>query len=273
MADARFQPAVIAPATPGGEHYWVAVHDGQVLLLEDDVPLPLPLLRSFGLTGLDAGERHYLGTLDGRHVFAVGLREVPEVTPGLAFVDLRRLLLYPDPVLFAVAGRARQVLEWARDHRWCSRCGQATIAHARDRTMVCTACGYTQYPRVSPCVIALVTRDDRALLARSPRFPSGMFSTLAGFVEAGESVEEALAREVREEVGIVVGNFRYVGSQSWPFPHSLMLGFTAAHAGGEIMVDGDEIEEARWFARDELPAIPPKGSISRRLIDGWLANS
>ncbi|MFP5383633.1 MAG: NUDIX-like domain-containing protein, partial [Gammaproteobacteria bacterium] len=148
MADARFQPAVIAPATPGGEHYWVAVHDGQVLLLEDDVPLPLPLLRSFGLTGLDAGERHYLGTLDGRHVFAVGLREVPEVTPGLAFVDLRRLLLYPDPVLFAVAGRARQVLEWARDHRWCSRCGQATIAHARDRAMVCTACGYTQYPRV-----------------------------------------------------------------------------------------------------------------------------
>lgn len=97
-----------------------------------------------------------------------------------------------------------------------------------------------------------------------------MFSTLAGFLEAGESVEEALAREVREEVGIEVRDFRYIGSQSWPFPHSLMLGFTAVHAGGELVVDGDEIEEARWFARDALPAIPPRGSISRRLIDGWL---
>lgn len=259
------------PQALSGEHYWLAIHQGRVLLLDEPQGLPLPLLRSFGLTGLDAAARHYLGTLDGRHLFAVELAEPVDVPPGLLLEDLRRLLLHPDPLLFEVAGRARQVLDWARDHRYCSRCGTAAVPHGRDRAMVCTACGHTQYPRLAPCVIVLVTDGERALLARSPHFPPGMYSTLAGFIEAGESVEAALAREVREEVGIEVRDLRYVGSQSWPFPHSLMLGFTAVYAGGPLKVDGEEIEDAQWFTRDDLPAIPPRGSISRTLIDSWLA--
>lgn len=271
VVEFRFDPGVVLPGNLKGEHYWVAIHDGRVLLLADDFPVPFPLLRSFGLTGLDAEDRHYLGQLDGHAVFAVRPAEASlQELPGLAWVDLRRLLVYGNPLLFSLAGRARQVLDWARDHRWCSRCGKQATFHERDRAMVCTACGYTQYPRVSPCVIALVTRGDQALLARSARFPPGMYSTLAGFVEAGESVEEALAREVREEAGISIADMNYVGSQSWPFPHSLMLGFTARHAQGEIVVDGVELEDARWFGRDALPAIPPKGSISRLLIDRWL---
>lgn len=268
----RFHPAVVPPATLTGEHYWVAVVDGRVLLLEDaGGGSPLPLLRSFGLTGLDPLDRHYLGTLDARHVFAVSLPPDTPAPPGLHFADLRHLLVAPDPLLFALAGRARQVLDWAADHRYCSRCGTATAPHPDDRAMVCTACGYTQYPRLAPCVIVLVTRGNEVLLARSPRFPPGMFSTLAGFIEAGENVEDALVREVREEVGVMIAAPRYLGSQSWPFPHSLMLGFHAEWAGGEIAVDGEEIVEAQWFALDALPMIPPRGSISRQLVDAYVA--
>ncbi len=271
QTDQRFRPGVVPPAALSGEHYWVAVDAGRVLLLEDGSRLPLPVLRNFGLTGLDVAHRHYLGTLDDRHVFAVALREPGAAPPGMYFEDLRRLLVAADPFLYGLAARARQVLDWASDHRFCSRCGQPATAHVADRAMVCTACDYTQYPRISPCVIVLVTRGDEVLLARSARFPRGMFSTLAGFIEAGEDVEEALVREVREEVGVEVTGLQYLGSQAWPFPHSLMLGFHAAWADGEIVVDGEEIIEARWFALNALPAIPPVGSIARRLIDGYLA--
>lgn len=268
----RYVPGIQAPDGVTGEHYWLAVHEGRVLLLEDTAAGPLPLMRSFGLTGLDAVSRHYLGTLDGRHVFAVE-PAAGEAPPGMYFQDLRRLLADPDPLLFALAGRASQVLAWARDHRHCCRCGAPTQLHARDRAMVCTSCGHCQYPRVAPCVIVLVTRGEEVLLARSARFPPGMFSTLAGFIEAGESVEEALAREVAEEVGVQVRAPRYLGSQSWPFPHSLMLGFHAEYAGGGIVVDGEEIVEAGWFRIDDLPLVPPRGSISRMLIDSYTATA
>lgn len=267
----RFHGAVRPPETLSGEHYWLAVQDGRILLLESAEALPLPLFRSFGLTGLDAGERHYLGSLDGRHVFAVAVQAAQPAPAGMYFEDLRRLLVARDPLLFGLAARARQVLAWAEDHRFCSRCGAAAAAHAEDRATVCTACGYTQYPRVSPCVIVLVTRGREVLLARSANFPRGMFSTLAGFIEAGESVEEALHREVREEVGVSLRAPRYVASQAWPFPNSLMLGFHAEWDAGEIKVDGEEIVEANWYSIDDLPMIPPQGSISRQLIDSYVA--
>lgn len=268
--DGRYTPAIVPPESLAGEHWWFAVDGNRVLLLESGARFPVPLLRSFGLTGLDAGERHYLGQLDGRHAFAVSV-EGQAPPPGMYFEDLRRLLAAPDPLLFPLAGRARQIIDWARDHRYCSRCGTPTAMHGRDRAMVCSACGHAAYPRVSPCAIVLVTNGDEVLLARSAKFPRGMFSTLAGFIEAGESVEEALAREVMEEVGVRVRAPRYVASQSWPFPHSLMLGFHAEYADGEIAVDGEEIVEAGWFPVDDLPLIPPAGSISRQLIDSYIA--
>ena len=134
----------------------------------------------------------------------------------------------------------------------------------------CPRCGMMHYPRVSPAVIVRVNRGEAVLLARSPGFPKGMRSVLAGFVEPGESIEETVRREVREEVGVEVRNLRYFGSQPWPFPNSLMIGMTADHAGGELAPQPGEIEDAAWYRADDLPGIPPKISIARRLIDDFV---
>jgi NAD+ diphosphatase len=172
----------------------------------------------------------------------------------------------PDPLL-ALAARAFQVVEWDRTHRYCGRCATPTRDKAGERAKECPACGYVAYPRVSPAMMALVTRGREILLARAHRFPPGMFSALAGFVEPGETIEDCLAREVREEVGVEVRDLRYFGSQSWAFPHSLMIAFTAEYAGGDVRCEDAEIAEARWFAADALPVLPPSVSIARRLID------
>jgi NAD+ diphosphatase len=171
---------------------------------------------------------------------------------------------------FRVALTAGHMVEWDRTSRFCGRCGARLGLHGHERAKACPECGLLVFPRISPAVIVAVERDNRILLARSAHFPERLFSVLAGFVEPGESLEETVLREVREEVGILVKDIRYFGSQPWPFPDSLMLGFTARHAKGELCIDNREIVEARWFAPDELPAIPPKVSIARRLIDRFL---
>ena len=163
-----------------------------------------------------------------------------------------------------------QLVEWARTHQFCGRCGVPTEDVTGLRAKRCPAAGSTPSPRLSPAVICLVERAGKAL-ARGPQFAAGMFSCLAGFVEPGESLEEAVAREVLEEVGIEVREIRYFGSQPWPFPNSLMIGFTAEWRSGEIAVDGTEITEASWFSAGDLPELPTPISIARRLIDDWLA--
>ena len=175
------------------------------------------------------------------------------------------MLQFADP-LMPLAGRAAQVLEWDRTHRHCGVCGTPTQLHERDRARTCPACGHVAYPRLSPAMMALVWRGNEVLLARAPGFTSGMYSALAGFVEAGESIEECVHREVAEEVGVTVRHLRYYGSQSWPFPHSLMVAFTAEWVSGEIVPQADEIEEAGWFSIDDLPGIPPRFSIAGHLI-------
>ena len=198
---------------------------------------------------------------------AIVLPEDAPQHPDLAFTGLRALFFrLPDPLL-ALAARALQVVEWHRTHRHCGRCGTPTRDKAGERAKECPACGYVAYPRVSPAMMALVTRGRDILLARAHRFPPGMFSALAGFVEPGETIEDCLAREVREEVGVEVRDLRYFGSQSWAFPHSLMVAFTAEYAGGELRCEDAEIAEARWFPADALPPLPPSVSIARRLID------
>ncbi|ANG62429.1 NUDIX hydrolase [Marinobacterium aestuarii] len=165
--------------------------------------------------------------------------------------------------------RAAQLATWHEQHRFCGRCGAALIHHAQDLAKTCEPCGLSQYPRISPCIIVLVVRGDQCLLARAPHYAAGRFSTLAGFIEAGETAEAAVAREIQEEVSIEVQNVRYFKSQSWPFPHALMLGFFADYKAGELMPDGVEILEAHWFSRDNLPDLPPSFSISRQLIESY----
>ena len=220
--------------------------------------------------------------LDAQSVFPVGLHRkeycatawVPRDTEppsGFVFKGLRSLFGRLDDETLAIAGRAFQIADWARNHRFCGACGKPMTKTEGERAMKC-ACGHVAYPRIAPAMMALVKKGPAILLARNIAVPSGgRMSALAGFLEPGESVEEAVHREVHEEVGLFVKDLRYFGSQSWPFPGSLMVAFTAEYAGGEIRVDPAEIAEARWFGPgDTLPELPPPQSISRALIQANL---
>ncbi len=216
---------------------------------------------------------HYLGVLDGQHCFAVFYNHDKDfnVPDGYEWVSLRSQLGKVAPELFNLAGRALQITKWYRDHQYCGVCGNPTTESTSDRACICTECDARFYPRISPCVIGLVKRGDQCLLGRGARHPEGMFSTLAGFIEPGESAEEAFAREVKEEVGVNIENIQYFSSQPWPFPGQLMIAYTADYAGGEIVVDGVEILEANWFDIDTLPYTPPETTISGKLIAHFVA--
>jgi NAD+ diphosphatase len=217
--------------------------------------------------------RQLLGLLDGAACWAVDLDG--DGAPDVVIEGMSPLMgLYGrvDDLRWTLAGRAVQLVEWDRTTRFCGRCATPTEPAPGERARRCPACGLLAFPRLAPAIITLIERDDgRALLARGRAFPVPMYSCVAGFVEPGETLEEAVHREVREEVGIEVADVRYWGSQPWPFPHSLMLGFTARWAGGDIVCDPVEIAEAGWYGRDELPPIPPGMSIARRIIDDWVA--
>lgn len=216
----------------------------------------------------------FVGTVGGRQCWAIDAEGEHRGSDDLLFVDLMRLFADVDEAVWAAAGRAVQLVAWARNHRFCGHCGTPTEDSDHERARRCPSCGLLAFPRLAPAVIVLVERGDgQALLARNARWPTDMYSCLAGFVEPGESVEDALRREVFEEVGVRVGEVRYFSSQPWPFPHSLMLGFHADYADGEIACDGEEIADASWFASDRLPSVPGPVSIARELIDDWVARS
>lgn len=179
----------------------------------------------------------------------------------------REWLAEISPALSELLATALQVTRWARDHRFCGRCGHATRRLLHEFAMQCDNCGLRGYPRISPCIITLVTFGREMLLARSPRFPPRRYSTLAGFIEPGEAVEAAVKREVMEEVGVDVGRVSFFKSQSWPFPHSLRMGFFAEATSRRIRIDGVEIADAAWFTPERLPELPPSYSISRQLIE------
>ena len=213
---------------------------------------------------------HYLGALRGFSCYGVEAAEKTPAPQGMAFVGLRSLYGLLDEDTFKVALAAMHLIEWDRTSRFCGRCGAPTEPHPEERAKQCTACGALVYPRISPAVIVLVERGDRLLLARASRFTEVMYSVLAGFVEPGESLEETVSREIEEETGIRVKDVRYFGSQPWPFPDSLMIGFTARYASGEIRIDNKELVDAGWYSVDNLPPIPGKISIARKLIDSFI---
>ncbi len=249
---------------------WFAFR-GDQMLVHRGTPVGVPRAVASEDLGLEVLFRQEIGALDGRRCCAVELRPDTEAPEGMVFRDLRSLWAGVDEEFFAMAGRAKQVVEWHSTHRFCGRCGAETVPGPTELAKECPRCGMLFYPRLSPAVIVLVRRGKSLLLARSPGFPPGMYSALAGFVEPGESIEETISREVREEVGVEVENVRYFGSQQWPFPHSLMIGFTADYARGELRVEPAEIEDAGWFGIDDLPAVPPKVAIARAMIDDFLA--
>jgi NAD+ diphosphatase len=253
-----------------GPAWWFAFRDERLLVLDHAEGVTLPFTADLAEFGLAPLRTLYLGRLAGKDCFAAALAVDALIPDRYAFRGIRALFgALPDDLL-AVASRATQLLTWERTHRFCGQCGTPTEHLPGERAMQCPNCGFTAYPRVSPAVIVQVTRGEEILLARGLNFADGMYSTPAGFVEPGETLEETVAREIHEELGISVRNIRYFGSQPWPFPHQLMVGFTAEWDAGEIRIDPAELADARWFTRDAMPNIPTPISISRRLIDDYL---
>ena len=263
----RFAPDTQLPPGAAAPRYF-AVH-GDAVLVErraDGASFP-----QRPLTGVE----HVLGLLGDVPCVAIDTDDAP-VPAGLEAVELRELFTLVSERDWSVASRAVQVVAWDRNHRFCGRCGTPTEPVTGERARRCPNCGLSAYPRLTPAIIVLVTRGGReqqALLAWGRRARTRRYSTLAGFVEVGEGLEEAVRREVREEVGVELDSVSYFGSQPWPVPGQLMVGFRARYAGGEIVIQESEIVEARWFSPAEVEASPTSRgpfSIAGWLIDGWL---
>jgi len=262
-----FLPSV-EPSLPEGPRLYFVVH-GRKLWVNDS--FELPWVESLAILGLTPVAEEYLGRL-GDRACVVGLLDDASAPPTEGqLADLRSLLGRMSPDLLSIAGRAVQIAEWERTHRYCGACGGLTERVPHERAKRCPRCDQLAFPRLSPAIIVAVERGDEILLARGPHFPPGIHSCLAGFVDPGESAEEAVHREVWEEVGLRVRNVRYFDSQPWPFPHSLMLGFVAEHASGDIRIDGREIVSAAFYRHDAMPPMfPGRFSISQWLVEDFL---
>ncbi|GGY71461.1 NADH pyrophosphatase [Cellvibrio zantedeschiae] len=246
-------------------HYVVA---DEKFLCSDSGSIALLSQFEIARLNLEPLVKHDLKSSLGENVFVIDINLVD--LPGFQWLSLRNLLEYLSEDEFQTAGRALQVLRWHYDHQFCGRCGKSTEQHSQDFAKTCVTCKIDFYPRLSPCIITLVTRGDECLLAWHVRSKEEKYSCLAGFIEVGESPEQTLEREVKEEVGLRVSNIRYVASQPWPFPGQLMLGYFADYEGGDIVVDEQEIVAAYWYRYDQLPKIPPPSTISGRLIDAFV---
>jgi NAD+ diphosphatase len=268
----NFVSATIPPVDRTEPAYWFAFAGNRLLCYEAAAEV-VPLLGDVAELGLEAVRQQYLGTFNGRHCFSVELPAQIEAPAGMALKGLREVYERLGEEFFAIAGRAVQIVDWDRTHQFCGQCGARMESLEREKAKRCPQCQLVNYPRLSPSIIVAVRRGDALLLARSPRFPPGMYSVLAGFVEPGETLEQAVEREVLEEVGLAIKNIRYFGSQPWPFPNSLMIGYTAEYANGEFELDPVEIEDAGWFTAANLPAIPGRLSIARRLIDDFIRDT
>jgi NAD+ diphosphatase len=257
------------PSHADAEPLFICVSDGSVLVSQGPGGAEFPATPP-------AGERHMLGSLGDRPCVAIDGTGL-EVSGSQEWIGLRRLHGLVCDQLWAIAARAVQIVEWDRTNRFCGRCGSATERDLEVRVRHCPNCGLEAFPRVSPAIIVLVTRgdhDEEALLAWGRRMPRPHYSTLAGFVEPGETLEETLHREIREETGIEVTDLSYFGSQSWPFPHQLMVGYRARYASGQLRIQESEIVEARWFTPAEVGQVTASRgafSIAGQLIDGWIA--
>jgi NAD+ diphosphatase len=268
----RFIPAAPYSPSNGQPGYWFAFCVSRLLVKVADTKFSVPLLSSLEELHLQPVRTQYLGTFEGIPCHSAELNPNTVAPEGLSFTDLRSFYSGTEEDIFLLAGRALQIMSWDQTHQYCGRCGSRTETVQGEMSKICPACKFTSYPRISPAIIVAVLKDDKILLTRNASFRIKMRTIIAGFLEPGETLEECVRREVLEEVGLKVKNIKYFGNQPWPFPNSLMIGFTAEWESGEIKVDGKEIAEADWYSADNTPDTPPKLSIAGEIIE-WFKES
>lgn len=265
-----FSPVVVPIRKPHTQAWWFVFRAQKLLVYKEKSASRIPLSVTLKELGLHPSYERPLGNLKGIRCVAAYLPKETEPPDEMEFRGLRGLFGELNEELYGMAVRALSIINWDNTHQFCSRCGSKVQRRNDILAQQCITCKFTMFPRISPAVIVLIERGKKVLLARASRFKEELYSVVAGFVEPGETLEEAVTREIKEETGIDVKDIRYFGSQPWPFPDSLMIGFTAKYAGGKIAIDGDEIVEAKWFSADGLPNIPGKISIARSLIDWFV---
>ena len=260
------------PAQPApGPAFWLPFRNNELVVQTHEQGLTLIQDSAEIASMLEPSTPLYLGTLREIPCLACEVDPEAELLSEWRLVNLRALFGLVDDLVYNLAGYASQLLYWRRTSRYCPVCSHQTEPMSGDWGRHCPNCGHTGYPRVSPAILALVHNDDQVLLTHKPGW-GDRYSIIAGFVEPGESLEECVKREVCEEVGVDLTDLVYVGSQSWPFPHQLMVGYMARYAGGEIRIDTTELDDANWFHVDKLPSLPAPLSLSRQMIDIWVAS-
>ena len=267
----RYQPAVTFEPVNGDYGYWLAFCSNRLLV--DSGGPGIPYLRDLAELGLSPVRTQYLGTLQGHPCYSAEVAPETAAPEGMAFRELRSLYGVLDEDIYLLAGKAVQIVRWDQTHQYCGRCGHRTETLEDERAKKCPECGFISYPRISPATITAVLKGNEILLGHYAAFRGNMHTIIAGFVEPGETLEECGKREIFEEVGVQVRNIKYFNSQPWPYPYSLMIGFTAEYESGEIAVDGKEISEARWYDVNSLPELPPELSIAREIIDWFIRSS
>lgn len=268
----RYIPAIVPPVESLETALCFVFFTNKLLVRTNKEALSIPTSDDLKALKIEIVNKQYLGIFDGYQCFGISIENDENDVKGMDFRDLRSLLGLLEEDIFLLAGRALQILNWNKMNKHCGCCGALTESKRDERVKVCLACGSTFYPRISPAIIVAITKADKILLAHNRNFKDDWYSIIAGFMDPGETFEDCVKREVYEEVGIKVKNIKYFGSQPWPFPDSLMIGFSAEFESGEILVDGIEINDADWYKKDKLPHIPSKDSIAGKLIEWVLEN-
>lgn len=266
----NFIPAVEAISPKTKDDFYFLFYKGELLVKSEDNKALIPVIND--LDNLELNNVQYFGSIKGQNCFCGELSNNPIIPKNMYFSTLKALSHRLPIEMFWIGGRAIQIVNFNNDHKYCGRCGTLTESVEGERAKKCPKCELVNYPRISPAIIVAVVKEGKLLLAHNNAAPKDLYSVVAGFVEPGETFEECVMREVREETGINVKNIKYFGNQPWPFPNSLMIGFTAEYASGEINVDGKEIGHADWYSSNEMPVTPDSISIAKELI-GWFTKN
>lgn len=241
------------------------------LLIKSEAQTLIPSIKD--LSDLELNSIQYLGYINDENCFCGELNKDAIIPNSMCLRKLKSLTHQLPNDMFWLAGKAIQIVNFNNDHKYCGRCGTLTQSLNIEISKKCPKCGLVNYPRISPAIIVAVVNDGKLLLAHNNAYPKNLYSVVAGFVEVGETFEECVVREVREETGITVKSIKYFGNQPWPFPNSLMIGFTCEYESGKIQVDGKEIGHAEWYSSAEMPLTPDSISIAKKLIDWFTENN